>query len=182
MQCAILLQYFCCSGVKIVLQGERDYRALKGPTGPLVYPAGFLYVYTALHWLSKGGHILPAQIIFAVLYLLTQASPRAVPLNCPCQPIEVLMQKLPYDHFFHKPAVQNAQPVNLPLGGLKQKLKQMLIVSARVVHTWPFSKPCTWAQRSISRACTAQPDSNTALRAAICSEPRICWNMSRSFA
>ncbi|KAK9785106.1 hypothetical protein WJX73_007563 [Symbiochloris irregularis] len=55
------------------LKGERDYRNLKGQTGPLVYPAGFLYVYTAAWWLSRGGQILLAQIAFAVLYLATQA-------------------------------------------------------------------------------------------------------------
>lgn len=55
------------------LQGERDYQQIKGGTGPLVYPAGFLYLYTALRWLTGGGSILPAQILFAVLYLLNQA-------------------------------------------------------------------------------------------------------------
>lgn len=55
-------------------QGERDYRALKGPTGPLVYPAGFLYFYTVLYWLSGGGNIPSAQAAFVVLYLLTQVS------------------------------------------------------------------------------------------------------------
>ena len=53
-------------------QGERDYELIKGGTGPLVYPAGFLYLYTALRWLT-GGAILPAQLLFAVLYLANQA-------------------------------------------------------------------------------------------------------------
>ena len=37
-----------------------------------MYPAGFLYLYTALRWLT-GGAILPAQLLFAVLYLANQA-------------------------------------------------------------------------------------------------------------
>ena len=56
------------------MQGERDYTQLRGPTGPLVYPAGFIYAYTSLHWLSGGGQIWPAQIAFAVFYLTSQAS------------------------------------------------------------------------------------------------------------
>lgn len=32
--------------VKGFLDGERNYFNLRGDTGPLVYPAGFLYLYT----------------------------------------------------------------------------------------------------------------------------------------
>ena len=64
----------------ILLQGERDYAALKGPTGPLVYPAGHLYLYTWLHALTGGGSIQAAQAIFAVLYWLNQ-----VPLAQPAR-------------------------------------------------------------------------------------------------
>lgn len=45
---------------------------IKGGTGPLVYPAGHVWVYRALHW-ATGGAIPPAQRIFIVLYLLMQA-------------------------------------------------------------------------------------------------------------
>lgn len=50
------------------LEGERDYNNLKGDTGPLVYPAGFLYVYSAIKFLT-GGLVFPAQILFGILYL-----------------------------------------------------------------------------------------------------------------
>lgn len=34
---------------------------LKGDTGPLVYPAGFLYVYSAIQFVT-GGEVYPAQV------------------------------------------------------------------------------------------------------------------------
>eukprot|EP00891_Asterochloris_glomerata_P007425 jgi/Astpho2/7425/fgenesh1_pm.00114_%23_20_t len=54
------------------VQGQLDYAKLKGQTGPLVYPAGFVYAYSALRWLTNGGNIWLGQCLFAVLYLLTQ--------------------------------------------------------------------------------------------------------------
>lgn len=53
------------------LQGELNYRNLKGDTGPLVYPAGFVYLFSALRMLT-GGAIFPAQLVYTVLYLGTQ--------------------------------------------------------------------------------------------------------------
>ncbi|GMY16895.1 dol-P-Man:Man(5)GlcNAc(2)-PP-Dol alpha-1,3-mannosyltransferase [Fagus crenata] len=49
--------------------GERDYSNLKGDTGPLVYPAGFLYIYTAIQYVT-GGEVYPAQILFSLLYII----------------------------------------------------------------------------------------------------------------
>ncbi|XP_002971595.2 dol-P-Man:Man(5)GlcNAc(2)-PP-Dol alpha-1,3-mannosyltransferase [Selaginella moellendorffii] len=51
------------------LSGERNYEELRGDTGPLVYPAGFLYVYSAIRYLT-GGAVSSAQVIFALLYLV----------------------------------------------------------------------------------------------------------------
>lgn len=51
------------------LGGERDYMNLKGDTGPLVYPAGFLYVYSAIKFIT-GGEVFPAQILFGILYIV----------------------------------------------------------------------------------------------------------------
>ena len=60
--------------VRIFLDGERDYKKIRGGTGPLVYPGAHVYTYTALYKLTdEGTDILRGQIIFAVLYLATLA-------------------------------------------------------------------------------------------------------------
>jgi alpha-1,3-mannosyltransferase len=56
--------------VEGVLNGTFDYTYLKGDTGPLVYPAGFVYVYAALYYITNHGqNIRLAQYIFAFLYI-----------------------------------------------------------------------------------------------------------------
>ncbi|PWA48797.1 asparagine-linked glycosylation 3 [Artemisia annua] len=57
------------SQVNGFIEGERDYSNLKGDTGPLVYPAGFLYIYTAIQYVT-GGQVYPAQILFGFLYIV----------------------------------------------------------------------------------------------------------------
>lgn len=60
--------------VQKFLSGERVYPKITGPTGPAVYPAIYLYIYSALYWVTdKGKDIAKGQIIFAVLYLVTLA-------------------------------------------------------------------------------------------------------------
>jgi alpha-1,3-mannosyltransferase len=60
--------------VSSVIAGERDYSKIRGQTGPLVYPAGFVWIFCALRWLTDEGSNVPrAQLIFAGIYLLTQA-------------------------------------------------------------------------------------------------------------
>ncbi|KAL2406422.1 Dol-P-Man:Man(5)GlcNAc(2)-PP-Dol alpha-1,3-mannosyltransferase [Exophiala dermatitidis] len=60
--------------VRMFLDGERNYSKITGPTGPLVYPALHVYIYTALNYLTdEGTNILRAQFIFAGLYLVTLA-------------------------------------------------------------------------------------------------------------
>ncbi|KRT84776.1 hypothetical protein AMK59_1829 [Oryctes borbonicus] len=52
------------------INGTLDYKHLKGDTGPLVYPAGFVYIYSALYYVtSNGQNIRLAQYIFVVLYV-----------------------------------------------------------------------------------------------------------------
>jgi alpha-1,3-mannosyltransferase len=54
------------------LSGERDYTQIYGGTGPLVYPAVHVYIYSALYKLtSEGTDIFLAQCLFAILYIGT---------------------------------------------------------------------------------------------------------------
>ncbi|CAG9310911.1 ALG3 [Blepharisma stoltei] len=53
------------------LKGDWNYLNLKGDTGPLVYPAGFVYIYSALYYITDlGKNIKLGQQIFLGLYLL----------------------------------------------------------------------------------------------------------------
>jgi alpha-1,3-mannosyltransferase len=56
------------------LAGELDYTKIKGDTGPLVYPAGFVYIFSALYWLTNlGQNIFLAQCMWAALYITVLA-------------------------------------------------------------------------------------------------------------
>uniref|UniRef100_A0A2K6FC43 Dol-P-Man:Man(5)GlcNAc(2)-PP-Dol alpha-1,3-mannosyltransferase n=1 Tax=Propithecus coquereli TaxID=379532 RepID=A0A2K6FC43_PROCO len=58
--------------VEGVINGTYDYTQLQGDTGPLVYPAGFVYIFMGLYYATgRGTDIRMAQNIFAVLYLAT---------------------------------------------------------------------------------------------------------------
>ncbi|XP_074650410.1 dol-P-Man:Man(5)GlcNAc(2)-PP-Dol alpha-1,3-mannosyltransferase-like [Tubulanus polymorphus] len=58
--------------VEGVVNGSYNYTTLKGDTGPLVYPAGFVYIFMALYFVTGyGRNIRVAQFIFAIFYLLT---------------------------------------------------------------------------------------------------------------
>jgi alpha-1,3-mannosyltransferase len=59
--------------VELAQTGERDYRLIRGDTGPLVYPAGFLYLFGLLHrWTEGGADVRKAQSFFLGFYLVTQ--------------------------------------------------------------------------------------------------------------
>lgn len=56
------------------LGGQLNYTKLDGSTGPFEYPAGFLWLYSALYYATHGGtSIITAQWIFAGVYWLTIA-------------------------------------------------------------------------------------------------------------
>lgn len=58
--------------VEGVINGTLDYSKLQGDTGPLVYPAGFVYVYSILYFITGyGKNIRVAQYLFVLIYLIT---------------------------------------------------------------------------------------------------------------
>ncbi|TSU88987.1 Dol-P-Man:Man(5)GlcNAc(2)-PP-Dol alpha-1,3-mannosyltransferase [Bagarius yarrelli] len=58
--------------VEGVINGTYDYTQLKGDTGPLVYPAGFVYIFSVLYYITNQGlNIRLAQYLFASFYLIT---------------------------------------------------------------------------------------------------------------
>ena len=49
----------------VIEDGIYDYSKLRGDTGPLVYPAGFVWIYSLLYYLTDNGtNITKAQYIF----------------------------------------------------------------------------------------------------------------------
>lgn len=50
--------------VKGYLDGQLDYLQLYGNTGPLVYPAGFVYIYSILRYFTQEG----VNILFGKLF------------------------------------------------------------------------------------------------------------------
>lgn len=66
-----------------VVHGVWDYTQLRGETGPLVYPGGFVYLYAALRTIAGGDgtEIRPAQWALAAAYLgATQLLTKQTPL------------------------------------------------------------------------------------------------------
>lgn len=47
------------------LSGELDYANLRGGTGPLVYPAGFVYLFSAIRWLTQAS-VAHAQVCYSL--------------------------------------------------------------------------------------------------------------------
>ncbi len=60
--------------------------AVAGDTGPPVYPAGFLYLFSGLRYLTDAGKsILSAQYIFLGLYVATVIVVVLIYRRCPVQ-------------------------------------------------------------------------------------------------
>lgn len=61
--------------VECFLNGTFDYTQIEGSTGPIVYPAGHLYVYSIFYYLTeRGSNIRRAQYLFLIIYLVTLIS------------------------------------------------------------------------------------------------------------
>ena len=95
--------------VEAFLGGALDYDQIKGATGPIVYPAGHLYVYTFLYYLTnRGRNIVLAQYLFALLYLATlllvfriylKANSKVRYVICMFTIINILSKDLPKSRF-----------------------------------------------------------------------------------
>ncbi|KAG1827034.1 glycosyltransferase family 58 protein [Suillus subaureus] len=60
--------------IDLYLKGERNYVNITGPTGPLVYPAGHVYIHRLLHLITDSGrNVAQAQQIYGGLYVLSIA-------------------------------------------------------------------------------------------------------------
>ncbi|KAJ2484353.1 dolichyl-P-Man:Man(5)GlcNAc(2)-PP-dolichol alpha-1,3-mannosyltransferase [Coemansia sp. RSA 2320] len=78
--------------VEGVIAGERNYLRLKGDTGPLVYPAGFVWVYEALWYVTDGGsNIRRAQYVFMGIYLATLAVVLAIYRHARLSPVALAL-------------------------------------------------------------------------------------------
>ncbi|KAF8577256.1 glycosyltransferase family 58 protein [Ramaria rubella] len=56
--------------VELYSKGERDYSMIIGPSGPLVYPAGHVFIHRLLSHITSGGYELRlAQQIYGSVYL-----------------------------------------------------------------------------------------------------------------
>ena len=81
--------------VRGFLHGERDYRQLRGDTGPLVYPAGFVYLYSLLYYVTgSGANVRLAQYIFVGLYVGTLYVVHRLYLHCRLPPYVLVLLSL----------------------------------------------------------------------------------------
>ena len=55
--------------VEGVVNGTYDYTLLKGDTGPLVYPAGFVYIFTGLYLCVSENLLIKAILCTDCIYL-----------------------------------------------------------------------------------------------------------------
>ncbi|KAH9466188.1 hypothetical protein Pst134EB_001249 [Puccinia striiformis f. sp. tritici] len=72
--------------------GERNYLKLRGDTGPIVYPAGFVHIYSILYSLTQQGQdVKLAQYLFGVVYLITMGFVLAIYKHCQSLPTYAIL-------------------------------------------------------------------------------------------
>ena len=80
-----------------LVHGVYNYSLLRGETGPLVYPGGFVYLYGAIRWLAHDGtDLLPAQLAMAACYVATLGA--AIACHAIARPRGVPPWRLPLPH------------------------------------------------------------------------------------
>ncbi|KAF8335437.1 ALG3 protein-domain-containing protein, partial [Cantharellus anzutake] len=61
------------SQIEVYNSGERKYSLIRGPSGPLVYPAGHVLIHRLLYYLTDGGK---NQRLFQQIYAIVALSKR----------------------------------------------------------------------------------------------------------
>lgn len=73
--------------IRLFLRGERLYSQLTGPTGPAVYPAGYIWSFTVLYFLTRGGNdISSGQWAFYAIYLVQCILAAVIFTSCKIKP------------------------------------------------------------------------------------------------
>ncbi|KAH3671887.1 hypothetical protein OGAPHI_000073 [Ogataea philodendri] len=92
--------------IEQIERGQLDYAQIKGDTGPIVYPGGYVYIYSWMKWFTEGMEdINTGQQIFRYLYLATllltfvayfSAQPKLKPADLFSSAVSVKMNALLY--------------------------------------------------------------------------------------
>lgn len=64
-----------------LVDGETDYLNLRGDTGPLVYPGGFVWIFSALYYMTDEGKNLRRGEYIEYIYIYICDDFRSVPLR-----------------------------------------------------------------------------------------------------
>mmetsp|Transcript_28406 Transcript_28406/g.74628 ORF Transcript_28406/g.74628 Transcript_28406/m.74628 type:complete len:428 (+) Transcript_28406:260-1543(+) len=83
--------------VEGVVNGTYDYTQLRGDTGPLVYPAGFVYIFLGFYYATDlGVNILRAQYMFIAVYVALLGSVHCVYNTTKLPPYTLIFLSLSY--------------------------------------------------------------------------------------
>jgi len=115
--------------------GIYDYRQIRGGTGPLVYPAGFLYLFAVLRYVTNhGSNIKLAQYIFMAFYIIYQSLVLVVYTRA----ARFLAKTLP-KHNNHVPATtksKQSKSSNKKGEPLRRKKDPLVLQEARIIWSW----------------------------------------------
>ena len=136
--------------VEGVVNGTYDYTLLKGDTGPLVYPAGFVYLFGGLYYATDlGKNIFRAQLIFIGVTVA-----RCTASRCPCStPLHQILHRRVHQQLppcTIATAASAPAPAAAPQGaGVFAFMRCVPRAACRVLCA------CAWARSGVLRACTS---------------------------